>query len=239
MTQDKCSCGCKPSIKDSTKERYENQWGRLDERVAADRRREHAFIADPLLRVVMPFTGKTLVDLGMGTGSMSFRAAELSAPARLVGVDFSTHGLSVSRAVARSEQFSSVDVEVVLGDLERIPLADKCADVVLSQATFNLLPDKRAGMLEMSRIAKPGARVALSDAFRTTRKCGDEPWEACIAGAMTVADFSTLALSSGLIVSQQIDLTRQVKQMISSGKWDWPEFIQHKMDYRAVVLLRA
>ena len=239
MTPDKCSCGCKPSIKDSTKERYENQWGRLDERVAADRRREHAFIADPLLRVVMPFTGKTLVDLGMGTGSMSFRAAELSAPARLVGVDFSTHGLSVSRAVARSEQFSSVDVEVVLGDLERIPLADKCADVVLSQATFNLLPDKRAGMQEMARIAKPGARVALSDAFRTTRKCGDEPWEACIAGAMTVADFSTLALSSGLIVSQQMDLTRQVKQMISSGKWDWPEFLQHKMDYRAVVLIRA
>jgi ubiquinone/menaquinone biosynthesis C-methylase UbiE len=189
--------------------------------------------------VVLPFTGKTVVDLGMGTGSMSFRAVELGAPARLVGVDFSSHGLSVSRAVARSEQFSKVDVEVVLGDLEQIPLANRCADVILSQATFNLLPDKRAGMLEMARIAKPGARVALSDAFRSTKKCEDEPWEACIAGAMTVADFSTLALTAGMIVSQQIDLTRQVKQMVSSGKWDWPEFIQYNMDYRAFVLLRA
>jgi ubiquinone/menaquinone biosynthesis C-methylase UbiE len=239
MTSHQCSCDAKPSVKTSTRVKYDAQWERQDERAAAERRRDLASIADPMLRVILPFTGKTVVDLGIGTGSMAFRAVELSPPGRLVGVDFSSRGLCISRAISRSERFAPVDFEVVLGDLERIPLKGRCADVILSQATFNLLPDKRAGMAEMARIAKPGAKVAISDAFRTTKKCGDESWEECIAGAITVAEFSMLALSAGMIVSQQVDLTPQVKQLVSSKKWDWPEFVQHNMDYRAFVLFRA
>jgi len=26
---------------------------------------------------------------------------------------------------------------------------------------------------------------------------------------------------------------------VSSGKWDWPEFIEHNMDYRGFLLLRS
>jgi ubiquinone/menaquinone biosynthesis C-methylase UbiE len=239
MTQHRCSCGSEESVKADTRVKYEQQWERHDERAAAERRRNLAVVADPLLRTLLPFSGKTVVDLGIGTGSMAFRAVELSTPGRLVGVDFSSRGLVVSRAVSRSERFGAVDIEMVIGDLERVPLAGRCADVVLSQATFNLLPNKRVAMSEMARIARPGARIAVSDAFRTKKKCSEEPWEACIAGAVTVAEFSTLALSAGMIISQQMDLTQQVKQLVRAQKWDWPEFIEHNMDYRAFVMLRA
>jgi ubiquinone/menaquinone biosynthesis C-methylase UbiE len=239
MTQHRCSCGSEESVKADTRVKYEQQWERHDERAAAERRRNLAVVADPLLRTLLPFSGKTVVDLGIGTGSMAFRAVELSTPGRLVGVDFSSRGLVVSRAVSRSERFGAVDIEMVIGDLERVPLAGRCADVVLSQATFNLLPNKRVAMSEMARIAKPGARIAVSDAFRTKKKCSEEPWEACIAGAVTVAEFSTLALSAGMIISQQMDLTQQVKQLVGARKWDWPEFVEHNMDYRAFVMLRA
>jgi len=196
-------------------------------------------VADPLLRMIMPFSGKTVVDLGVGTGGFAFRAMELSPPEKMVGVDFSSHALRVSKAVANTRAFAEMDFEAVLGDLERIPLVNKCADVILSQASFNLLPDKNAGMKEMARIAKSGAKIVLSDAFRTRKKCEDEPWEACVGGAITVAEFSTLTLSVGIIISHQIDLTRQVTQLVTSKKWDWPEFVEHRLDYRGFVMFKA
>ena len=239
---ERCACErCVDDVKSSTRTKYDAQWAAHDERAAADRRQSLAVVSDPLLRTLMPFAGKTVVDLGAGTGGFAFRAAELSPPARVIGVDFSAIGLSVARATSCGSRFRDMDFEFVLGDLERLPLASKCADVILSQATFNLLPDKKMGMREMARIAKPGAKVAISDSFRPTKpRCGEDgSWEACIAGAMTVSDFSTLALASGMIISNQVDLTQQVRAMVKSGRWDWPEFVEHRMDYRAFVLHRA
>ena len=226
-------------VKGKTRANYETQWGRYDERIAAERRLNNSPVADPLLRTIMPFAGKTMVDLGVGTGAFAFRAMELSPPKRMIGVDFSSRALLVSKAVAAAQPFADMDFEGVLGDLERLPLADRCADVILSLVSFNLLPNKSAGMKEMARIAKPGAKMVLSDAFRARGKCEGEPWEACVAGVVTVAEFSTLALSAGIIISHQIDLTRQVTQLVKSRKWDWPEFIEHKLDYRGFVMFKA
>jgi ubiquinone/menaquinone biosynthesis C-methylase UbiE len=239
MTEQSGCCTCERDVKSGTKEKYEAQWVLFDERVSAERRKHLAAIADPLLRMIMPFTGKTVVDLGVGTGSIAFRAAELSAPDALVGVDFSSQGLRICRAISGGERFAGIGFDSVMGDLERLPLADACADVILSQASFNLLPDKVEGMKEMARIAKRGAKIVLSDAFRTKKKAEGEPWEACVGGAITVAEFSTLALSSRLFISQQLDLTQQVKALVKSGKWDWPEFVEHGLHYRGFVMFRA
>ena len=150
---ERCACErCVDDVKSSTRTKYDAQWAAHDERAAADRRQSLAVVSDPLLRTLMPFAGKTVVDLGAGTGGFAFRAAELSPPARVIGVDFSAIGLSVARATSCGSRFRDMDFEFVLGDLERLPLAGKCADVILSQATFNLLPDKRKGMREMARI---------------------------------------------------------------------------------------
>jgi ubiquinone/menaquinone biosynthesis C-methylase UbiE len=239
MDAHSCSCCSKKDVKEDTRAKYDAQWERYDEQAAAERRLNNSPVADPLLRMIMPFTGKTVVDLGVGTGGFAFRAMELSPPDKMIGVDFSSQALQVSRAVARTQAFSEMDFEAVIGDLERVPLASRCADVILSQASFNLLPDKDAGMKEMARIAKPGAKIVLSDAFRARKKCEDEPWEACVGGAVTVAEFSTLALSAGVMISQQIDLTRQVTQLVASKKWDWPEFIEYRLDYRGFVMFKA
>jgi len=81
--------------------------------------------------------------------------------------------------------------------------------------------------------------IAISDAFRSRIPCENESWEQCIAGAVTVSEFSTLALNSGLIVANQVDLTQQVKALVRARKWDWPEFVEHNMDYRGFLLLKS
>lgn len=240
MDDRKCpSCSGDGDLKRSTMAAYDAQWSGHDERAASERRKKLAPIADPLISMVLPLTGKVVVDLGMGTGTLAFRAMETSQPSRMVGVDFSTPGLKVARAVSRHSRFKDMDIELVKGDLERLPIARRCADAVISQATINLIPDKPAVFSEISRIAKSGARIAISDAFRTSRGCQDGSWEQCIGGAVTVSEFSTYALNAGLIILGQTDLTQPVKQLVSSGRWEWPEFLEHNMDYRAFMLMRS
>lgn len=235
-----CGCTRPEELKRSTQSKYDMQWKTQGEKAAADRRKAMSMVADPLICMVHPLTGKVVVDLGIGTGSLAFRAMELCPPKKMIGVDFSAQGLCVARAISRHSRFREMDVELVRGDLEHIPLDRRSVDVVISQATINLLPDKCTAMNEIARIVKSGGKVAISDAFRTSRtSTGDESWEQCIAGAVTVSEFSTLALNAGLIITGQVDLTQQVRQLVSAKKWDWPEFLRHNMDYRAFLMMRS
>jgi ubiquinone/menaquinone biosynthesis C-methylase UbiE len=234
-----CSCSSQTSLKEKTRAKYDDQWKDQDEKAASDRRKSLSMVADPLLCMVHPLTDKVVVDLGIGTGSLAFRALELCPPKMMIGVDFSSPGLCVARNISKHSRFKGIDVELVRADLERVPISNRSVDVVLSQATINLLPDKVTAFREIARICKPGARIAISDAFRTTKACGDESWEQCIGGTVTVSEFSALASSAGLIITGQIDLTQQVKMLVSSKKWDWPEFLEHNLDYRGFMLLRS
>ncbi len=234
-----CSSNRPGTVKEKTRAKYDAQWHGQDARAASERRKALALVADPLLSMVQSLDGMTVVDLGIGTGSLAFRALELARPDRMVGLDFSSMGLCVSRGIAAGAKFKDLDVELVRADLEQIPIANRSVDVILSQATFNLLPNKCVAMREISRISKKGAKIAISDSFRSAKPGENESWEQCIAGAVTVSEFSTLALNSGLIVANQIDLTQQVRSLVKAKKWDWPEFIVHNMDYRGFLLLKS
>ncbi len=232
-------CADPLALKEKTRTKYDDQWAGQDSEGAAERRRTLAAVADPLIRMVQPLAGMTVADLGIGTGSLAFRAVELAAPKELIGIDFSFPGLCVARSISRQPRFRDTDIELVQADLEHVPLSNRSVDIVLSQATLNLIPDKALAMREMARVSRPGAKIAVSDAFRTSQVGFGCSWEQCIGGAVTVSEFSWLALAAGLILSSQIDLTQQVRKLVSDGKWNWPEFLQYNMDYRAFLLLRA
>jgi len=227
------------SIKARTMAKYDDQWKGQDETAATGRRKSLSLVADSMLSLVGPLSGKVVVDLGIGTGSLAFRALERSSPKALIGIDFSSQGLRVARDISRQGRFTEQEVELLRADLERIPLRNGTVDVVLSQATVNLLPDKCTAMREIARIVRQGATVAISDSFRTAHGTPGGSWEQCIAGALTVSEFSSLALSSGLIITGQMDLTQQVRALVSEKKWDWPEFLQHNMDYRVFMLRKG
>jgi len=218
---------------------YDGQWKAHDGKAASERLKRLATVSDPLISMVAPLSGKTVVDLGMGAGTLAFRALELSPPETLIGIDFSIQGLRVAREISSAPALRDRDIELVRGDLENIPLARRSVDVIISQATLNLIPDKRAVFSEISRVARSGARVAVSDAFRTTVSSDEGSWEKCVRGAMTVTEFSTYALNAGLIILNQVDLTQKVKGLVSGKKWDWPEFLEHNMDYRAFLMMRS
>jgi len=109
-----------------------------------------------------PRPGDRVVDLGAGAGFDCFVAAGKVGPAgRVVGVDMTDEMLAKSRKVARAMGMENVEFRE--GLLERIPVEDGWADVVISNGVINLCADKRQVFDEIWRVLAPGGHLQFAD----------------------------------------------------------------------------
>lgn len=106
--------------------------------------------------------GERVVDVGCGAGIDSLIAARLTGPTgQVVGVDMTEAMLEKARR-AKSEA-GLQNVEFRHGYGEGLPVSDGWADVVISNGVLNLMPDKSAALMEMSRVLKPEGRLQIAD----------------------------------------------------------------------------
>ena len=105
----------------------------------------------------------TVGDLGCGTG----RLAELLAPfvSRVVAVDRSVEMLGA----ADRRLGQAANVELRLGELEELPVADHELDAALVFLVLHYLPDPSAALAEAGRVLKPGGRLLVVDMLRHGR----------------------------------------------------------------------
>jgi MoaA/NifB/PqqE/SkfB family radical SAM enzyme/SAM-dependent methyltransferase len=154
-----------------------------------------------------PQAGETVVDLGSGSGVECFlAAADVGATGRVFGIDMTDDMLNLAHA-SKKEVVASLgydNIEFRKGFLEDIPLADNCADVVISNCVINLSPDKRATYLEIMRILKPGGRLVIADvvtdepvaaAIKNNKKYRGE----CLGGAMQQDDLTAMLEDCGFV----------------------------------------
>ena len=109
-----------------------------------------------LMLAELPLAGARVLELGCGNGKT---AASLVRDASLVAaLDFSRKGLEACRATVRSPK-----LDVVLGDVCCLPLADRSFDhVVASHVLGHLLEDERTEALkEIARVLVPGGTLLL------------------------------------------------------------------------------
>jgi demethylmenaquinone methyltransferase/2-methoxy-6-polyprenyl-1,4-benzoquinol methylase len=98
-----------------------------------------------------------VLDVACGTGDMirAFARAR-PAPARIIGVDFA------SQMLARGDYRGlAVPIELIEADALRLPLGDRCVDAISCAFGVRNLQDLAAGLREMFRVARPGARVVI------------------------------------------------------------------------------
>src|SRR3954471_20036649 len=87
--------------------------------------------------------GETVLDLGSGSGTDAFVAAQLTGPeGSVVGVDMTDAQLAKARLLR--DALGHAHVAFVEGLIEEPPVEPESVDVVISNGVINLAPDKDA-----------------------------------------------------------------------------------------------
>ncbi|HEY8474253.1 MAG TPA: methyltransferase domain-containing protein [Natronosporangium sp.] len=150
--------------------------------------------------------GETVVDLGSGSGMDSFLAArQVGSGGRVIGVDMTDDQLTKARRLATEAGIGNVWFQT--GRIERLPLEDAVADVMISNGVINLSPSKPTVFAEAARVLRPGGRLALADIV-TERPLPAEVtgnaalWAACIGGAAQASDYLIAITQAGFEVEE-------------------------------------
>jgi len=132
--------------------------------------------------------GVTVIDLGSGAGNDCFIARKQTGEnGKVIGIDFTP--AMIDKARANAQKLGYNNVEFRQGDIEKIPVAENTADVIVSNCVLNLVPDKDAVFKEIFRVLKPGGHFSISDIVLI----GDLPeplredaemYAGCVAGAI-------------------------------------------------------
>jgi demethylmenaquinone methyltransferase/2-methoxy-6-polyprenyl-1,4-benzoquinol methylase len=105
--------------------------------------------------------GDCALDVCCGTGDIAFRLAR--AGARTTGLDFSEPMLVLAEARKASTSSDCHNPQFVRADALHMPFGDNSFDVVTAGYGLRNLTSMRAGLLEMVRVARPGARLVVLD----------------------------------------------------------------------------
>lgn len=154
--------------------------------------------------------GKTVLDLGSGSGRDCYMLSRLVGPeGRVIGIDMTDEQLQVARAHQEYHRqkfgLAKSNVEFHKGfieDLESAGIATNSVDVVISNCVINLSPNKPRVFAEIFRVLKPGGEMYVSDVFasrRMPKALSQDPvlLGECLGGAMYVEDFRRLLLQLG------------------------------------------
>lgn len=132
--------------------------------------------------------GDTVIDLGSGAGNDCFVARhETGSEGKVIGIDFTPN--MINKARVNAEKLGYNNVEFREGDIDKMPVNDNTADVIVSNCVLNLVPDKQKVIRDIYRVLKPGGHFSISDIVLV----GDLPealredaemYAGCVAGAI-------------------------------------------------------
>jgi SAM-dependent methyltransferase len=96
-----------------------------------------------------------VLDVGCGTGSLTFTAAANNNVSRIVGIDPSSGFIEYARSLVVDRR-----VSFEMGDAQNLQFPDASFDCCLSSLIVSFIPDAPKGVSEMRRVTRPGGVVA-------------------------------------------------------------------------------
>ena len=156
--------------------------------------------------------GKTILDLGCGTGRDVYIASKLvGETGAAIGIDMTTEQIEVAKKYQEEQSkrfgYKNSNVKFYQGyieDLKSLGIEDQSVDVVISNCVINLSPAKELVFKEIYRVLKPGGELYFSDIFsdrRIPETLATDPVlrGECLSGAMYIEDFRRLMTSCGFV----------------------------------------
>ena len=118
-----------------------------------DEKKGREYVGFALSGIPEGFRGR-LLEVPVGTGCLSLPAYRSFPDASIVCMDYVDGMLETARERAASLHLGNV--ELMRGDVGRLPFADACFDLVLTLNGLHVFPDKEAALRELARVLRPG-----------------------------------------------------------------------------------
>lgn len=119
------------------------------------------------IRLLQPHQPKVILDVATGTGDFALQALDLS-PDKIIGVDISEGMLEVGRKKMKQRGLTE-KIEMLKGDSENLPFLDNNFDAVTVGFGVRNFENLSKGLLEIHRVMKPNAVVAILEFSRPRR----------------------------------------------------------------------
>lgn len=104
------------------------------------------------------FKGKTLIDIGTGSGYVAIEMAKLGM--RVIACDLSPQAIKNLENYKRQYQLKNLKPTVCRA--EKIPLKDNAVDYILANAILEHMPNEKQTISEWRRILKPGGKMLIT-----------------------------------------------------------------------------
>lgn len=187
-------------------------------------------IIDPLIKIAGICDGNKVLNIGTGAGALPIAIRQKGIRCKIVGIDLSTEMIKLARRVAKYADIENVEYLVM--NVEGLEFSHDSFDVIVSQAAINLVSDKEKSLQEMVRVLKHGGILAFSDCFLSESvKCTPKLWSKCVSGALHLDEMVQLMKQCHLQITDSIELSETVRNLIRDGKWNWKEYLRHKLKY--------
>jgi ArsR family transcriptional regulator len=131
-------------------EQVSSEWDTLRKGLYGDE------VRDAIINTAMLEPHDTVLDVGAGTGFLTEAASK--AAGKVIALD-----LSKSMTDEAISKLGGKNVEFKIGSVERIPLGDSSVDAAIGNMFLHHCPDPEKAIREMSRVLRPGGRIAFAD----------------------------------------------------------------------------
>ncbi len=203
-----CCCGGAPSAKETSKAvGYSEQ-----ELETAPDKANLGFGCGNPTAIASIKEGETVIDLGSGAGLDAFLAAGKVGPSgKVIGVDMTPEMIDIAKKNAIEGGYENVEFRQ--GEIEKLPVEDGTADLIISNCVINLSPEKEKVFAEAYRALRTGGRLMVSDlvlkkALPEDVKRSPELYASCVSGAVQKDEYLALMSAAGF---KDVELVKETE----------------------------
>lgn len=115
---------------------------------------------DEIIRLINPRGSDLVLDVAAGTGEPGLTIASMLTEGKVIVTDLSDGMLRIAREKAAEREILNLETKVA--DACELPFADNTFDAICCRFGFMFFPDMLLAAKEMTRVLKPGGRIATT-----------------------------------------------------------------------------